>query len=91
MKVFQMEGKPNIIEFTNYERIPEKELFQKVFLRLKQLQGVKIGQRQTGPSEDTYQCLLGDSSFTLIYDIDYGTSIYAEDKNTVKKLIDFFG
>lgn len=90
MRAFQMDGKPDIIEFTNYDRVPEPEIFNQVKERLEEIPGLKIGEKKIGPCEDYYPCSLFNTPFTLFYDMDYGTSIYAEDSGLIKKLIGFF-
>jgi len=90
MKTYQMNGKPENLEFTNYERIDEEELFSKVYERLKENPDISIGKKQMGPSEDFYECTFSDASFTLFFDIDYGPSIYAENPEVIKELIQYF-
>lgn len=90
MKTYQITGRPEILEFTNYERIDEEELFSKVYERLKESPDIDMGKKQTGPSEDFYECTLSDVPFTLFYDIDYGPSIYAKSPEVIKELIQYF-
>nr|WP_314460709.1 hypothetical protein [uncultured Clostridium sp.] len=90
MRTYQMNGKPEILEFTNYERLDEEKLFSNVYEKLKENSDISIGEKKTGPSEDFYKCTLLGSPFTLFFDIDYGPSIYAESPEVIQKLINYF-
>lgn len=90
MKTFQMDNNPNILEFTNYERIDEEEFFNSVLYRLKKNPNVEIGEKQVGPSEDYYNCKLQNLPFVLFFDIDYGTSIKSDSLEVIKNLIEYF-
>lgn len=57
---------------------------------LKKNNDIVIGDKQTGPSEDIFDCSIKGKSFTLIYDIDYGTSIMSNDSETTQTLISYF-
>lgn len=87
MKTFQMNGKPEVIEFMNYDRISEKELFRQVFERLENLDEVTMGSKKIGPSEDIYECSFLGEPFTLFYDEDNGSSIYCDNLNTIHRLM----
>lgn len=90
MKTYQIDGKPNVLEFTNYQRISESELFQCVMETLRRKADVRIGEKQTGPSEDFYLCTLSGQPFTLLYDVDYGPSIHSKDLNVIQELQEYF-
>lgn len=90
MRTYQMNGKPEILEFTNFERIDEEKLFSNVYERLKENSDISVGEKQTGPSEDFYKCTLSGLPFTLFCDIDYGPSIYTESPEVIQKLINYF-
>lgn len=91
MKTYQIDGKPEVIEFANLDRIDEYELFLKVMDKLQSHPDVTVGSKQTGPSEDFYKCTFLGDSFILYYDVDYGVTIYAKEKKVRKKLIELFG
>lgn len=86
MKTYQVNNKPKDLFFSNYDRVDESILFQQVLEKLENNQNVQIGAKKELPSEDLYECKIGDSAFWLIYDIDYGTSIQVEDIETISKL-----
>lgn len=90
MKTYQLDNKPNMLGFTNYQRIDEEELFNGILSCLQDNPDVEIGVKKTGPSEDSYHCSLSGSSFTLLYDIDYGASIYCDKPDTMQELIRLF-
>lgn len=90
MKTFQMDGKSEILEFTNYDREDESVLFDRIMKRLKDNPGIVIGKKRMGPSEDFYNCTMDDLSFTLCFDLDYGPHIYSENPEAIKKLIKYF-
>lgn len=90
MRTYQMNGRPEILEFTNYERMDEEKLFSNVYERLKENSDISIGEKQTGPSEDFYECTFSGSPFTLFFDIDYGPSVYAESPEVMQELIHYF-
>lgn len=90
MKTFQMDGKPEILEFTNYDREDEEILFDKIMKRLNSNPGIVIGKKQMGPSEDFYSCTLDGLPFTLCFDLDYGPHIYSENSEAIKQLIKYF-
>ena len=90
MKAFQSDREPKNLYFTNYDRVDEEVHFQQIFTKLKADPSISIGKKQIGPSEDYYDCKISNSPFTLCYDIDYGTSVYAEDTEAIKKLLNFF-
>ncbi|HCT92997.1 MAG TPA: hypothetical protein DF613_16685 [Lachnospiraceae bacterium] len=86
MGTYQLENDPKRLWFTNHERIDEYELFSKVMDRIKQNPDIIVGERQSGPSEDIYNCFLKDKPFELIYDVDYGAGIYAENPDVISEL-----
>lgn len=90
MKTYQLDNKPKNLYFTNYDRIDEEVLFQNILVKLKSSPEIEIGKKQTGPAEDLYGCKLSGSSFWLVYDIDYGTSIRVNDIETIRKLKEIF-
>lgn len=90
VKTYQVTGKPNELWFTNYDRLDEEILFQQITEKLKSIPGVVIGTKRIGPSEDLYDCAFGKNSFQLCYDLDYGTSIYAEDTAVLESLSKYF-
>ncbi|MEG0369259.1 MAG: hypothetical protein RR593_04575 [Hungatella sp.] len=90
MKVFRMNGKDNSLEFTNYDRIDEEELFNAVMNKLKSNQNVLIGEQKKGPSEDFYECTIGNEPFTLWHDIDFGPSIHSKNEIALKMLTEYF-
>lgn len=87
MKTFQMDGRPDVIEFTNYDRIDELELFKGILSKLQNSPDVEIGKKEIGPSEDYYHCFLSGKPFMLIYDLDYGTRIWSDQPEVIDKLI----
>lgn len=89
-KAYQSETRLEEIGFTNFERIDESELFNIVMEKLHGLPDVEIGAKQVGPSEDYYNCKIAGSEFTIIYDLDYGVSIYVKDPTAREFLIDSF-
>lgn len=88
MKTFQLDSEPNRLYFTNYNRIDEEALFQNVLATLERCKDIKIGRKQTGPSEDIYGCKVSGFPFTLVYDIDYGAYIQANTAKIIQKLKD---
>lgn len=90
MKVYQLDNDPKRIYFTNYDRLDEDVIFQQIYSMLKKGKDIAVGEKQIGPSEDFYKCQIGYLPFILYYDIDYGTSIHAERKETIRKLIEYF-
>ena len=51
---------------------------------------ISVGEKMTGPSEDYYECVIHGEKFSLIFDLDYGPSIFADDRKVIKKLKSFF-
>lgn len=49
-----------------------------------------IGVKKLGPSEDFYDCTFCKKTFQLCYDLDYGTSVYAEDIGVLESLCKSF-
>lgn len=90
MRIFQMNGRPDLLEFTNYERVDEEILFEQILEKLQCNPNVVIGERQIGPSEDFYNCSIGKFPFTLVYDLVYGPSVHSENPEAIKKLIEYF-
>ena len=90
MKTFQLDNEPNRLCFTNYNKIDEEVLFQNIFKTLKNCKDIEIGRKHIGPSEDLYDCKLSDFSFTLVYDIDYGTYIQVDDVKIIPMLETLF-
>lgn len=89
MKSYMIDDSPNLIYFRNPERIPE----QQVCNRVKEIlinAGVKIGSAMMGPSEDVYACEWSGKSFSLIYDIDEGACLYADDPDLRRRLAELF-
>lgn len=90
MKTYQISGKPDVLEFTNYDREDEEVLFRKIYSILENSENIVMGSKRIGPSEDFYECKIYGLPFTLIYDVDYGTSIKAAKDKTIQKLTEFF-
>lgn len=86
MKTYQLDNKPRELYFTNYDRVDEDILFQQVLTKFKKNHHIEIGEKEVFPSEDLYRCKVLGTSFLLIFDIDYGTSIQADDIETIQKL-----
>ena len=87
MKTLRLNGENNKLYFKNYENRPDEEEFREVISILKSA-GCIIGKRTTAADFDVYECRYNDMSFTVYYDIsgDYGTSLCAEDENTISQL-----
>lgn len=90
MKAIQLKSNSKAVEFTNYERIDEEELFEHVMSVLHKNPAVVIGEKQIGPSEDFYSCVISELPFILYYDIDYGTRICSDNPEALQKLIKYF-
>lgn len=90
VKAYQSEIRAEEIGFTNFERLEERELFDIIMQKLKKCNNIELGKKQIGPSEDLYECKIEGHEFTLFYDIDYGTSIYASEPVARKIIIDTF-
>ena len=90
MRTFQIDSEPKCLYFTNYNRIEEEILFQNVLSKLESCKEIEIGRKQIGPSEDLYKCKWSDLAFCLVYDIDYGTYIQADDEKVIQRLKKFF-
>lgn len=89
MRTFRLSGKPNHLEFTNYERKNEKVIFHEIMSLLQKNSDIAIGDKQTGPSEDYYECTISGLSFTLMNDINYGLSIYSKESKALEMLIEY--
>ena len=87
---YQSECRAEEIGFTNYERIDETEIFNTVLDKLKTIPNVTIGEKQIGPSEDYFQCVIDGEPFTLFYDVDYGTSIHSDSERAREMIIRCF-
>lgn len=90
MKTYQIDGKPNDLWFTNYDRVEEEVLFQSVMDKLNLNPDIHVEKKQTGPSEDFYQCSISGLPFILLYDLDYGVSIKSESQLAIRKLKEYF-
>ncbi|MCI6782418.1 MAG: hypothetical protein MR594_02125 [Lachnospiraceae bacterium] len=90
MRTFQIDSEPKRLYFANYNRIEEEILFQNILAKLESCKEIEIGRKQIGPSEDLYKCKWSDLSFCLVYDIDYGTYIQADDEKVIQRLEKFF-
>ncbi len=91
MNTYQIDGKPEILGFTNLKRVDEEEFFAGILEKLKENPNISVGEKKTGPSEDTYECSISDIPFILLYDVDYGPSIYAENQEAIRNLKQYFG
>lgn len=87
---YQSECRAEEIGCTNYERIDEAEIFNTVLNKLKTIPNVTIGEKQIGPSEDYFQCVIDGEPFTLFYDVGYGTSIYSDSERAREMIICYF-
>lgn len=90
MKTFQIDSEPKRLYFANFNRIEEEILFQNILTKLESCKEIEIGRKQIGPSEDLYKCKWSDWSFCLVYDIDYGTYIQADDEKVIQRLKKIF-
>lgn len=86
MRVYRVSGKENKLFFTNYKRISEDLIFDKIKEILSSNSSILMGDKTIRPSEDIYKCKLEDLDFDLVYDVDYGGSIYSESKEVINKL-----
>lgn len=91
MKVFQTDCRPGILSFTNYERIDEDKLYQKIAERLKANPSVSFGEKITGPNEEILECHIDGFSFDLVNDLDYGAEIHSKSQEAIQKLSEYFG
>lgn len=89
-KVYRLEKRPNELYFTNYDRAPENELFLHVSDVLSSCDDIKIKEKRICPTEDIYQCTLGEKGFELIYDVDYGPSIHSSDEEVLDRISKLF-
>lgn len=87
METLRLNGENNKLYFKNYDNRSDEEEFREVMSMLKSA-GCIIGKRIIAADFDVYECGYNGMSFTVYYDIsgDYGTSIYAEDENTICQL-----
>lgn len=90
MRTFQIGSELKRLYFANSNRIEEEILFQNILTKLESCKEIEIGRKQIGPSEDLYKCKWSDWSFCLVYDIDYGTYIQADDEKVIQRLKKFF-
>lgn len=90
MRTFQIDSEPKRLYFANSNRIEEEILFQNILTKLESCKEIEIGRKQIGPSEDLYKCKWSDCSFCLVYDIDYGTYIQADDEKVIQRLKKIF-
>lgn len=86
MRVYRESKQPNKLFFTNYKRLDEFEVFTDIKDILVNSGFMEFGEKIMGPSEDVYICKMENNEFSLIYDIDYGGSIYCENKSILDKL-----
>lgn len=86
MRVYRVSGKENKLFFTNYKRISEDLVFNEIKDILGSNSSILMGDKTIRPSEDIYKCKIEDLDFDLVYDIDYGGSIYSESKEAINKL-----
>jgi len=76
--------------FTNYDLVPEYELFLHVLEVLKSCDDIEIKEKKLCPTEDIYPCKIGKKEFELVYDIDYGLSIYSDDEEVLEQIAKLF-
>ena len=89
MKVVRMKSNPNMIIFTNHDRIDEEKLFRQVKSLLDQNSSVSWGRATDGPSEDLLEGKIDGLSFTLIYDLNYGPEIYSDSEDAIRQLQEY--
>ncbi len=87
MDAFKIE---NNLYFKNYDRIKESIILEKVLKKLKQDSSFVLYENIMGPSEDIKRCTIKGCEFYIVYDIDYGVSIYSKDKTIIDMLQDYF-
>lgn len=90
MKVFQLSKDLHKLYFTNYDRLSEEVIFERVKDKLSEDNDFKINDTLQTPSEDIYKCNIGKYKFELVFDIDYGVYINTQDKNAVSYLKEYF-
>lgn len=84
MELFKTDGNNTHLEF----RLPPHTSAgeeTKLVMEYLAAKGVEIGKAELMPYCDIYKCKLGDLSFDLCADLNYGCSISA-DKNTISEL-----
>lgn len=85
MKVIRQQ---NQLFFQNFERRNEREIFDEVAELLRQQDFLSLSKEKMLPYCDMIEGKYNGQSFTLAYDLDYGTDITCHDKGTLKKLED---
>ncbi|NCC00829.1 MAG: hypothetical protein EOM34_09135 [Clostridia bacterium] len=90
MRRYQISGRPEILGFTNYQRVDEKLLFDDVLHRIKANVDIEMGSKKISPSEEYYLCRISGLPFTLIFDLNYGPSIWSESPEAICKLKNYF-
>ncbi len=92
MKIITLDSNTHVIYFQNFERIPLRELFQKVVSEL-QKNGCEIGRKTEACTADIYPCrfLPEGYRFDLVYDdTDDGTSICIREEEAFERLKQIF-
>ena len=90
MKVFQIHDRPNVLSFTNYERVSEEVLYSQVEENLKENPLVSYGKKISGPSEEIQEYRIDGYPFCLVNDFDYGIEIHSESQEAISKLLEYF-
>ena len=90
LKVFKMKNDENRLYFANYSRIDERIIFDNALELLRKNNSFVEGNTIVGPSEDIKDCSLNGFYFSLVYDVDYGTHIYSNDKKSIDTLKQYF-
>lgn len=88
MRVYKVLDGRNELLFTNYKGIDEEIVFNEIKDILSKNSLIKIGDKIIGPSEDIYRCSISGQDFDLIFDIDYGGSIYSNSEEAINMLED---
>lgn len=84
MQVYKLDSDDTHLEF----RLPSRTSVEeetKLVVEYLEAKGVEIGKAELMPYCDIYKCKLGDLSFDLCADLNYGCSI-SVDENTISEL-----
>ncbi len=87
MKTYQIDSQPETIFFKNIERIPENDIYKNVLRILGKDKKIIIGEETDRALQFVRSCSYCGEQFEIVYDIDYGVMIHAQNLSLKVKLL----
>jgi len=90
LSTFKADGRDDLIEFRNYERIPEDDIVEEILRKLKQNEHATVPTKPLQlPYAYVFKCSYKKKPVLVICDDSYGAQMQADDSEILQEVCDY--